>query len=705
MSQRERIEDSYPLTPLQEGMLFESLAAPEADGYVSQLSCRLGGALDAAAFKRAWQAVVDRHPALRTAFVWQNVERPLQIVGKSVGVPFEVRDLAGLPAERQAIELAGLAAAERERGFRLTRAPLLRLLLARLDDREHHLIWTQHHLILDGWSLGVVLSEVFEVYAGGVADRPPHLAPVRRFRDYVAWLASRDLAAAEAFWRRRLAGLPAPAPVAIGRIEGPPETPHGAVEERLSAEETARLEAFVRAHRLTLGTLAAGAWAQLLARYTGRGEVVFGSVVSGRPAELTGVESIVGLFINTLPARVRVAAEARALPWLAALQEDLVELRQFEHSPLHRVQKWSGLPAGQPLFDSSLAFQNLGLDRAAAAAPPGIEIGAVVAEDRPPHALSAVVTPGRQLTLRVGYDRARFTPASLERLNGHFRPLLAGLVAQGDRPLGDLPLLAPEEEAQLLGFRKGPRAEFPSAFTLHRLFERQAAATPDAIAVRSGERRLDFRELDRRADRLARRLRAGGVGPEVRVGLCVERTLPMVVGILAVLKAGGAFVPLDPGYPRERLDFLLADSGAAVLVTEARWRGRLPAFPGTVFDLDREGEAADPALPEAGCLPEVPPESAAYVIYSSGSTGRPKGVVVPHRAVVNYALEMVRQLALTPADRVLQFAALGFDVVVEELFPAWLAGAAVVLHGRDLLLAMGELEEVLVEQGVTGLEL
>ena len=709
MSPQDNIQDSYPLSPIQEGMLFHSLSAPDADGYLSQLSCRMTGALDVTVFERAWQAVVDRHTALRTAFVWQNVKQPLQVVGRKVGLPLEIHDWRGVPAAEVPGKLDELLRQDVARGLKLGRAPLMRLSLVRLDERSHYFVWLQHHLILDGWSHALIFREVFACYDAFRRGDEPQLAPAAPFRDYISWLRRQSLPAAEELWRRKLAGAVAPTPLAMGRPGGATANGHGLAERRLGAAETAAFEAWAREHHLTESTLVQGAWAELLARYSGEDEVLFGTVVAGRPATLPGVEGMVGLFINTLPTRVRASAGDLPAAWLLGLQNEQSELRQYEYTPLAGIQKWSGLAPGSPLFESSLSFQNLAIDQALAAVAREVEIGDFRTYDRPPHPLSLVVTPGRELTLRLGYDSGRFAAAAVERMLGHLIGLLLGFVHQGDRPVSELPLLAPAEREQILVAWNRTAVDYPRDMALHRLFERQCEATPEAPAVFAGGRPLTYRELDARASRLACHLRRLGAGPETRVGLCVERSLPMAVGILGILKAGAAFVPLDPANPRERLGFLLADCGAALLLTRGHLLAELPSTSAVPVLLDADGGCAGAAELDVSPLPggpgDVPPASTAYLIYTSGSTGRPKGVLVPHRPVVSYALEMVRRLGLGPGDRVLQFASLGFDVLIEELFPAWISGAAVVLHERDLLLDIAELGEVLAGNGVTGVEL
>ena len=357
------IEDLYPLTPMQEGMLFHTLADPEAGHYVEQFVCRLRGELDPSALQESWNRLLTRHPALRTTIHWIDSDRPYQVVHRHVEHPVEYRDWRGLEPSEQAERLTAYLDSDRRRGFILSQPPLSRSTIVRLGDDLHELIWSIHHAVIDGWCLSVLLHEVLEIYESIRGGYEPGLKPVRPFRDYVAWLRDRDDAQAEGFWRQALRGVTAATPLGLERSSshgrGPSRRKVDDRETALPSDITARLQTVGRAHRLTLSTLIQGAWALLLSRYSGRSDVLFGVTVSGRPPELPGVESIVGLFINSLPLRVEVTEAAYLIPWLSKIQATMAELRRFEAVPLSRIQTWSELPAGVPLFESIVIVQNL----------------------------------------------------------------------------------------------------------------------------------------------------------------------------------------------------------------------------------------------------------------------------------------------------------------------------------------------------------
>ena len=701
------LEDVYELSPLQQGMLFHALHAPEASPYVVQLAATLRGALDADAFRRAWSAAVRRHPVLRSAFFWEGLEKPLQAVLAGAEPEWESADWRGLdPAEAQARVDAYLAA-DRARGFDLGRAPLLRLALFRTGEEEHRLVLTHHHLVLDGWSLARVLAEVFAWYRAECGGGEPHLSRPRPYREYIAWLQRQDAAAAERFWRAALAGFSAATPLDFGgrgRRSASASPEYAERAHALAPELTATLEALGRTRQVTLNTLVQGAWALLLARCSGEDDVVFGATVSGRPAEIPGVEEMVGLFINTLPVRVRVRGDLSFAAWLRELQDQQAQARDFEHSPLGDVQGWSGVPRGEPLFESLVAFENYPVDevRRTRGMPGGLAMGDLQAVERTHYPLTLAAAPGRALSFKLIYDRARFDDAVIAGLLSRLERILARAAEAPDEPVGRLPLLDDAERAQVVDEWNRTASAYSRDAAIHALFARQAADTPDAVALVDGGTRLSYRELDARANRLAHHLIALGVGPDARVAVLLERGAELVVALLAILKAGGAYVPLDPGFPSERLRLMVDDADARVLITRSELVDRLPPDHGAtpvVLDADAE-QIASRSADDPGIA--VDPQGLAYVVYTSGSTGTPKGVAVPHRAVVRLVRD-TDYVQLTPSDRVAQASTATFDAATFEVWGALLNGASVVILPRDLTLAPEQLVSTLRRERISTL--
>ncbi|HEU4323868.1 MAG TPA: amino acid adenylation domain-containing protein [Roseiflexaceae bacterium] len=679
-----QIEDVYPLSPMQEGMLFHSISDPDSGAYFQQFTFAVAGDLDADRFTAAWQRVLDRHSALRSVFLWEDLDAPLQVVQRGVALPLRRLDWSDRDPEAQRAALEDLLQAERRDPFDLARAPLLRATLIRLSPTLHQFVWCNHHLLLDGWSVSQMLAEALTLYEGMCAGREPQLPPARPYRDYIAWLLQQDSTEAERFWRQTLRGFANPTPLAIGQAgAGAAGAPHAEARTILPIAATDALHAFARQHKLTLNTLVQGAWALLLGRYSGERDVVFGAPISSRPADLPGSERMVGLFINTIPVRVRLPEEQRVAPWLAALQQQQSAAQQYHHAPLAHVQSWSELSRGTALFESLLVFENYpaGAWLARPDATVALRDVRFVEQTNYPITLEAVLVP--ELVLQVYYDTARFEHAAIERMLGHLAALVQQIAARPYARLAELDILTPEERRLILADWNATGAEFPAREPIHRLFEQQVARTPEAVAVIDGTRELPYRELDRRANQLAHALRARGVRAGVHVGICVERSLEMVIGLLGILKAGGTYVPLDPNYPRDRIAFMLEDTAAPVLVTQRRLLDELPGGAAHTLCLDRDW-AEIAREPDSNPGSFVPVETPAYLIYTSGSTGRPKGVAINHASAATFIHWSHAVFPREELAGVLASTSLCFDLSIFELFVPLSCGGTVIVAENAL---------------------
>ncbi|QKV97422.1 non-ribosomal peptide synthase/polyketide synthase [Streptomyces sp. NA02950] len=681
------VADIYPLTPTQSGLVFHGLAEQGQGLYVEQATFVLDGVRDSAVLAAAWQHVVDRTPVLRSEVVVRGVPEPLQIVRPAAAVPVEEHDWSGLDGEGRAAALERLLEEDRARGLDLTAAPLLRVALARLSPTEVRVLWTFHHVLLDGWSVFQVLSDVFAAHAALAEGTTPRLPSRRPFADYAAWLGRQDRARAEEHWRTAMAGFAAATPLPYDR-KATPHTPTRSsrwLSQRLGERETTALQDFARRHRLTLNTVVQGAWALLVSRWSGETDVCFGATVSGRPTELPGADSITGIFINTLPVRTEVDGGAATAAWLRTLQTRQAEARGFGHVPLSRIQGWSGVPGGSPLFESLVVFENYPIN-SSAAAEHGLAIHDLHALESTNYALTVVVSPGTELAVELGWDPRLFDEITAERLAAQLTQVLGALAAApDDLPLDRIDILPAEMRRRILTEWNDTAREAPAA-TLAELFEAAADRWPDAPAVVSPDVELSYAELERRANRLAHHLIGQGVGPGRIVALVLPRSVEIVVAQLAVAKAGGAYLPVDPGYPPGRIALMLED--AAPLVTlEGPDAVDVPDGP------DHRPGDTDRHRP-------VGPDDAAYVIYTSGSTGTPKGVVVTHRGLGSLAAAEAEHYRVEPGDRVLQFASPSFDASVLELCMSLPAGAALVVPEPGPLLG-GQLARVLRERHVT----
>ncbi|XVV08455.1 amino acid adenylation domain-containing protein [Actinoplanes sp. CA-131856] len=622
--------DVLPLSPLQEGLYYLAGLDDDTDVYTVQQVFTLTGPVDAGRLRDAAAKLLDRYPNLRGAFDRTADGRPVQVVPGAVEVPFDLVDAGDLDA---------LLRRERARRFDLAAPPLLRFVLARVGENDHRLILTQHHLLMDGWSGPLAMRDLFAFYAGTPA------APPRPFRDYLAWLAEQDPAVSRAAWQDALRGLEEPTLVAPGApaVAALPEV----AEIVLDEDETASLSAAARTHGLTLNTVVQGAWALLLAEVTGRTDVVFGATVSGRPASLRGVEDMVGLFINTVPVRVRLRPAESWPELLRRVQAEQAALLDHQHASLADIQRRAGIG---DLFDTLTVFESYPAGTAVPDAG-GLRVGGGIPVDATHYPLSLVVVPRNRLRLRLEHRPDLYDAAAAERLLTRFRALLGAFTSAPETTMAALPV-------------SGRRAETPLSIPPTSLldeFDATVRQTPGAVALRFGAASLTYAELQARVERLARVLVSRGAGPEKVVAVLLPRTEDAVVAWLAALKSGGVYLPIDMDYPRERIDYLLEDAAPAVVVTPSLL-----------------AETADSSLPV------VDPRSGAYLIYTSGSTGRPKGVVVEHASLANlfhhHRVAIIEPTADGRRRKAALSAALVFDTSWEGLL--WLV-AGHELHLLD----------------------
>ncbi|MBW4629698.1 MAG: amino acid adenylation domain-containing protein [Brasilonema octagenarum HA4186-MV1] len=697
----DNIEDLYELSPMQQGMLFHTLYAPESEIYFEQLLCILCGKLNFPAFQQAWQQVVARHPVLRSSFYWEEIEKPLQMVSKQVELPWVELDWRNLTADEQQQNLEDFLEGDRQKEFDLSQPPLMRFTIIQLGEKTYQFIWSHHHILFDGWSMQIVLKEVLALYEANQRSEHLRLLPARPYREYIDWLQQQDIAQAKNFWQQILQGFETPTHFRVDKLTFDKSGQQQTYDEKvfqLSKTVTDKLQYEARQHHLTLNNLVQGAWGLLLSRYSRESDVVFGATVSGRPPNLAGVDSMVGLLINTLPIRVQVTAKTELLPWLKHLQTQAFEQEQYAYYSLAEIQHLSDVPPGMPLFESLLVFENYPLDSAEQKNKNTLEISHLRCFERTNYPLTIVVNPESQLSGRIIYDTSRFEEQTIERMIGHFQTLLQGMAANLQQDISQLSLLSATEQEQVILQESQQKIDSIHYKCIHNLFEEQVEKTPNAVAVVYEKQNLTYRELNNRANQLAHYLQALGVKPEVRVGICVERSLLMVVGILAILKAGGAYVPLDPAYPSERLEFMLKDVQASILLTQTHLCEQLlPIHNQTVVNLDSDWEIIA-QYKEDNLSNEVNPENLAYIIYTSGSTGTPKGTEVPHRSILGFMFG-VDYIHLDAQQIWLQHSSISWDALTLELWPPLLYGGRCILYPGKIPTPVG-LSQIIQAQKV-----
>ncbi|MGW3543235.1 amino acid adenylation domain-containing protein [Nocardia niigatensis] len=702
------LTEIWPLSPLQYGLLFHARYDTDtADGYTVQTQLSLAGQVDAARLRTAASALLERHEVLRVAYV-ETTDGPRQLVLGRAEIPWQEVDLTTIaePAERQR-ELARLIAVDAGTRFDLARPPLLRFSLIRTEPEAYTLLMTNHHLALDGWSTPLVVRELLAGYLAAVTGHEIPQTPAHSYREFLAWLDRQDAAASLAAWTEALAGVDAPTR-AVPSLAGLTSTESGMVSVEFTTAQLERLTGTVRTAGATVNTAVQAAWALLLAMLTGRTDVVFGGTVSGRPPQLAGVEEMVGLFINTLPVRVRLDPGERVGELLARVQAEQARLLDHQHVGLAAIHQAVGLPE---LFDTLTVFESYPIDRetlSRALDIAGMRILDVSGTDATPYPLNLMVIPQRaadgseSLQITVKFMAGELPEASARRLLDRFVLLLDQIAGHPERRTAQLQHCDPIERTRLLPVRGGTPTPLR---TLPDILAAGARANPDGIAVSSGALTMTYRDLDTWSNRLARVLLRRGVGRESFVVVALTRSVESVMAVWALAKTGAAFLPLDPSYPVERIEHILTDSRAPIGVTVCEVGETLP---GTIDwllldDLNtirRVMTVSDAHITDDERGGPINLAQTAYLIYTSGSTGKPKAVLLSHRGLANLVASQQSLLDLDETSSTLQVASPSFDASVHELLMAHGAGGRLVISPPDVY-GGSALEELLRTEGVT----
>ena len=676
----EGVSEAYPLSPLQEGLLFHERLSEGGQLYFNQLSGRLDGLSDVAKFKAAWQAVVKEQDILRSRFIWEGVGEPLQQVVRDVEVNWEEADWRGLNSEVQQAQLEAYLAADKTKGFALDAAPLMRFGLFRVGEARYELVWSRHHLLLDGWCTGLLLQDVLGRYEQGDAYQGPLRRP---YKDYIAWLQKQD--SGLDYWQETLAGVSGATalPVEATGAQG-----YGLVSEVLSQGQSEQLRAVAAGYGVTLNTLFQGAWARLLQQYSGDADVVFGVTVSGRPLGLAGAEQMVGLFINSLPLRVKQDAGELG-SWLQQIQGSNLAMREYEHCSLAAIQQACGLGANETLFNSLMVFENY---------PEGDRRTELTFERGGGHDITnypvtvKVALRNGEYVVELSYQKHHFSGAVINNIMRGLITLLGNL--SNCENVNHWQLLSESQKQEQLTQWSGRTSAAVPEHSLAYYVEQQVQQQPSAIAVTGTGGELTYQQLNQQANRLAHKLVQLGVARGDRVGFVTRSTQQAAIVMLGIVKLGAVYVPLDPSYPQERLALMVQDATPSVLIgdesTTLDWAGDIPVI--TLVECE-DCSTNNPGI-------EVDAGQLAYICYTSGTTGRPKGVMVPHRAVVTLVKD-TNYVHLNSDSRIAQLSNLSFDAATFEFWGAMLNGATMVEVNRSQLLDATNLKAVFEQFAVS----
>ncbi|MCX6582995.1 MAG: amino acid adenylation domain-containing protein [Candidatus Aminicenantes bacterium] len=698
MSDKKDIQDILPLTPMQEGMLFHYLKEPASDLYFEQLSLAVSGNMAAELCKKAWNAVIDANEMLRTAFRWEKLENPVQIILKVFRLQPLYYDLTGGDAGNTNKRLDALKANDRQMKFDLREVPF-RVTLCKTGEDHYEMIISNHHILFDGWSSGIILEEFFNAY-NAFAMGKEWVKPVKTgFKEFVkryhAPTADTDSSEQENFWGNYLAGIETPTELSLKKSGKRKGSIRGTGNARLTFDNVERreLDSFSKNYKITLASLFYCAWGILLQKYNNGDDVIFGTTTAGRPGSIPGIEKMVGLFINTIPLRIQMDSNA-PIPALLSRIDDALQVRvKYEHTPLADIKKYSGLTGNEELFDSIVVMENYPLDNGLMLKNGILKVDSYSHREMTHYDLTILVKIFTAVEVNFSYNRDSLDAETAARLPVHFKSLVLDMMKHPGKKICAIDILTEEEKKQLLYDFNNTAADYPREKTIHRLFVEQATRTPDNIALvgaaavetlRATSLQMTYRQLDEQSDRLAGLLMGKGVLADTIVAIMMERCIEMIIGIMGILKAGGAYLPIDPDLPGERIDYMLKDSAAKILLT-ANEIASLAA--GCVFNFHHSSFI-------------IHHSNLSYLIYTSGSTGRPKGVAVEHSSAVNILMAMHREYPLEATDTYLLKTSFMFDVSVTELFGWFMEGGklAVLEKGgeKDPALILNSVERQFV---------
>ncbi|UCH94255.1 MAG: amino acid adenylation domain-containing protein [Candidatus Aminicenantes bacterium] len=700
MLNKENIENIYTLTPMQEGMFYHWLK-DKSSAYLNQFSYRLKGTMNIEAVEKSIDALFERYQVLRTVFSKKSEDRILQIVLKERKSDFLYEDISN--REDKDEYLIRFKEADRNNLFDLTRDVLMRLAVFRVSRDVYEFTWTFHHIIMDGWCLGILIKDFIEIYISFIEGRPFHLPAVKPFRDYIKWLENQDKDKAKNYWYNYLQSYEEAC--SIPGFKRSKTNGNKYVNENISyslaVEKTSLLNRLAKKNQVTLSTIIKTIWGILVGKYNDKTDVVFGSVVSGRPPEIEDIEFMVGLFINTIPARITINNKTKFNRLLQRVQEESIESETYHYYPLVEIQSHSSLK--QNLIDHIVVFENYPMEKQIDNVMEAIDTQLF---EQTSYDFNLIIVPNQQLTFRFNYNAQVYENRFVEKMFSHLVHVLNQVIENEEKRIEEIILVTEEEKSQLLYDFNNTRAGYPEDKTLPELFEEQVKKTPGKTALIFKNRKMDYRQLNKKTNQLGRYLRRKGVKTGTVTGIMKERSFEMVVGIIGILKAGSAYLPLDIDYPGERIGCMLADSGAKLILTCNTCKQEYEDLIGKGRETREFIDLEDGDLykgEDKNLEKNVVSHDPAYVIYTSGSTGKPKGVIIQHHSVTNRLYWMQRTYPLGEDDVILQKTPVVFDVSVWELFWWALAGAALTILGPGDEKKPGEIIKSIEENKVTTL--
>ena len=686
---RDQVQDMYYLSPMQEGMLFHTLHHQEKGFYVEQMDMNVKGTLRHDLLEKSMNIIVERYDIFRTVFLHEKVKRPVQVVLKNRPFQLDVVDIQDLSESEQLERIDRFKQKDQLRGFDLSKDLLMRASVFQTGPSSYRWIWSYHHILLDGWCFGLVVQELFAIYHALLHDIPYRLEPVKPYKEYIQWLEKQDKQASLEYWTQSLAGFEGQSTFKEQRKQTN-EHELGEIEWAMSKEETAALSELALQQNATLSSALQSVWSILLSRYQRSNDVLFGTVVSGRPADLAGVDRMVGLFINVIPRRIQLTDQMTFRSLLSETQQQSLAAEPHQYIPIYDIQAKAGQ---QQLIDHIVVFENVpAAKKDEQESLLGFTVEDMNVYEKSNYDLNLLASPGEQLQLKLAFNQRAFDPAFVHKLKDQLTLLIKGAIKHPDQLVHTLTLVTKQEKQRMLEEWNAPELEHDQLY-LTKWFEHNVRKQPNAVALSAGDHTMTYAELNEQANRLARHLQKNGVGHQTVTAILAERTPELIVSLLAVLKAGATYVPIDPDYPESRIQYMLKDSGATHLLTHSSFisQTRSLAFDGTYLFADDQEillMSSENLSLEAGL------DDTAYIMYTSGTTGQPKGIMTTHSNIAR-VVKNTNYLTILETDTLLSLSNSVFDGFTFDVYGALLNGAKLVLPQKETILDMGKLTELI----------
>ncbi|NEU52860.1 non-ribosomal peptide synthetase [Bacillus altitudinis] len=686
---RDQVQDMYYLSPMQEGMLFHTLHHQEKGFYVEQMDMNVKGTLRSDLLEKSMNIIVERYDIFRTVFLHEKVKRPVQVVLKNRPFQLDIVDIQDLSESEQLERIDRFKQKDQLRGFDLSKDLLMRASVFQTGPSSYRWIWSYHHILLDGWCFGLVVQELFAIYHALLHDIPYRLEPVKPYKEYIQWLEKQDKQASLEYWTQSLAGFEGQSTFKEQRKQTN-EHELGEIEWAMSKEETAALSELALQQNATLSSALQSVWSILLSRYQRSNDVLFGTVVSGRPADLAGVDRMVGLFINVIPRRIQLTDQMTFRSLLSETQQQSLAAEPHQYIPIYDIQAKAGQ---QQLIDHIVVFENVpAAKKDEQESLLGFTVEDMNVYEKSNYDLNLLASPGEQLQLKLAFNQRAFDPAFVHKLKDQLTLLIRGTIKHPDQSVHTLTLVTKQEKQRMLEDWNAPELEHDQLY-LTKWFEHNVRKQPNAVALSAGDHTMTYAELNEQANRLARHLQKNGVNHQTVTAILAERTPELIVSLLAVLKAGATYVPIDPDYPESRIQYMLKDSGATHLLTHSSFisQTRSLAFDGTYLFADDQ----EILLMSSENLPlEAGLDDTAYIMYTSGTTGQPKGIMTTHSNIAR-VVKNTNYLTILETDTLLSLSNSVFDGFTFDVYGALLNGAKLVLPQKETILDMGKLTELI----------